>query len=573
MKKFISFLIIWGLFFSLPFLGECAQTSSAGTVPSVTLKFTNAIESAKCKVTSIKASKSGGNILFSMNYESDAKRNYRAFSPPSGDIFDVTDTTGLPAGKHSKTFKIAADKLCQTTVLTISLYKPNSSEMNFVFVDTVQLSSLMSKEQAQKLTSPQPGNQEPLPSVSGNKAGEFNNVKFDLSIQFSNSIASGDCRVTSLKAGKMGDYIAFSMDYESGVKRDYCVFNPPSGDLFKLTDAVGLPAGKGNKKFKVEASKISQTSEITISLYRQTYGENNFIFFPTSQLSQLDNPTGAGTDSVQQDQSRIVASSSPKKEPGEFDDLKFDLPIAFTNFMQRPECIVTSLKAARMDNFIVFSMDYESDVKRNYSCFSPSPGNMVNVSDSEGLPAGKQNKKFKVELDRLSKTSAIAIRLYKPGSDERYCISFATSQLVTLMNQKQKDSVFALDTKAPATERDYSEFNNVSFDVSISYNSYMESHDCRVTSLKAGRMGNYIAFSLDYESEVLRGYSIFDPPYGNLFIVADEESLPAGKHNAKFKVEASKLRMADSITIKLFRVVSENNAINFRPSQLSSLLN
>jgi hypothetical protein len=445
--------------------------------------------------------------------------------------------------------------------------------MNFVFVDTVQLSSLMSKEQAQKLTSPQPGNQEPLPSVSENKAGEFDNVKFDLSIQFSDSIASGDCKVTSLKAGKMGDYIAFSMDYESGVKRDYCVFNPPSGDLFKLTDAVGLPAGKGNKKFKVEASKISRTSEITISLYRQTYGENNFIFFPTNQLSQLDNPTDAGADSVQQDQSRIAASGSPKKEPGEFDNLKFDLPIVFTNFMQRPECIVTSLKAARMGNSIVFSMDYESDAKSDYLCFDPPFGGIVRVSDSAGLPAGKQNKKFKIETDKLSRASAIAIRIFSSGSNGQYCISFATSQLVALMNQEQKDNVFALDTKAPATERDYSEFNNVSFDVSISYSSYMESHDCRVTSLKAGRMGDYIVFSIDYEGEVRRGYSIFNPPDGSLFLVADYDSLPEGKHNAKFKVEASKLRMADSITIKLFRVVSENNYIYFKQSQLSSLLN
>jgi translation elongation factor P/translation initiation factor 5A len=576
MKKIITLLIIVTLLFSLCVTGANAKsTSKAKSDTAVSLKFTSSIESKKCSVKSIKASKSGKYILFSMDYISDVKRNYSVFNPPSGSLFKITDTGGLPAGKHNKKFKVESAKVCKTDTITISLYRSNSNEKNFVYIDTAQLASLINGGQAKSPTNPK--QQGPNQNVSPleNKGGEFDKVSFDLSINYRSSFDSDKCKVTCLMAGKAGKYIAFSMDYESDVQRNYHVFDPPSGSIFTVTDTAGLPAGKHNKKFKVEIAKLSKVDTVTITFFRYGFNENNFISFDAAQLNSLingDNPDYANT-SAQKDQSQGLPANSSMEKSDELESVSFDVSVAFTNFKQRSECTVTSLKAGNMGKYIVFSMDYKSDVKRNYSFYDSPSASVIMVTDSEGLPAGKHNKKFKIDADKLSKVTAITMKFFTSNSTEDYYIIFPTGQLISLMSEEQRNHLINLETKAPINEKDYSEFDNVSFDVLLSCNSMMESHDCKVTSLKAGKLGEYVAFSMDYESEVNRGYSIYNPPGGNIFMVADFEGLPAGKHNVKFKVEASKLRQVEDISIKLFTKVGESNYISFRSSQLGSLFN
>jgi hypothetical protein len=85
--------------------------------------------------------------------------------------------------------------------------------------------------------------------------------------------------------------------------------------------------------------------------------------------------------------------------------------------------------------------------------------------------------------------------------------------------------------------------------VDVPFDSDIVSPGLVVHAIHASTHDAMTSFFIDYESDVTRGFLLFDPPDGKTVRIEGAESLPPGRHEARIEVETSRLAHVGRISI------------------------
>ncbi len=77
--------------------------------------------------------------------------------------------------------------------------------------------------------------------------------------------------------------------------------------------------------------------------------------------------------------------------------------------------------------------------------------------------------------------------------------------------------------------------------VDVPFDSDITSPGLVIHSIRVSTHDAMTSFFMDYESDVTRGFLLFDPPDGKAVRIEGAESLPPGRHEARIDVETARL--------------------------------
>jgi hypothetical protein len=85
--------------------------------------------------------------------------------------------------------------------------------------------------------------------------------------------------------------------------------------------------------------------------------------------------------------------------------------------------------------------------------------------------------------------------------------------------------------------------------VDVPFDSDIISPGLVVHSIRVSTHDAMTSFFVDYESDVTRGFLLFDPPDGKTVRIEGTESLPPGRHEARIEVETARLAQVERLSI------------------------
>ncbi|MGD0726586.1 MAG: hypothetical protein ABSB63_13620 [Spirochaetia bacterium] len=85
--------------------------------------------------------------------------------------------------------------------------------------------------------------------------------------------------------------------------------------------------------------------------------------------------------------------------------------------------------------------------------------------------------------------------------------------------------------------------------VDVPFDSDIVSPGLVVHTIRVSTHAAMTSFFIDYESDVTRGFLLFDPPDGKAVRIEGAESLPPGRHEARIDVETARLAPVERISI------------------------
>lgn len=112
-------------------------------------------------------------------------------------------------------------------------------------------------------------------------AGE---VKASNEISFGKNIENSGIRINSIKYDVTSKEVQFTISYDIIKTMYYSFFNPPHGDIIKISDMNKGIKGKGSLVLKVPIEKLKKISSITFKLMDPSKDNNDFISFKTDQI-------------------------------------------------------------------------------------------------------------------------------------------------------------------------------------------------------------------------------------------------------------------------------------------------
>jgi hypothetical protein len=85
--------------------------------------------------------------------------------------------------------------------------------------------------------------------------------------------------------------------------------------------------------------------------------------------------------------------------------------------------------------------------------------------------------------------------------------------------------------------------------VDVPFDSDIVSPGLVIHSIRASTHDAMTSFFIDYESDVTRGFLLFDPPDGKMVRIEGADSLPPGRHEARIEVETARIAQVERISI------------------------
>jgi hypothetical protein len=112
------------------------------------------------------------------------------------------------------------------------------------------------------------------------------------------------------------------------------------------------------------------------------------------------------------------------------------------------------------------------------------------------------------------------------------------------------------------------------FDGKITFDVRYYSDDFQILNFTAERSGSRVEFTLEYESAKKYGFSLFDPPKGDVIMKSWTNGIKKGNRTTSWKLskkEMQKLVSADKVTM-IFGLDERAAVLSFDPGQLEGLL-
>lgn len=134
--------------------------------------------------------------------------------------------------------------------------------------------------------------------------------KFDGTINFKATYATGKFKVNSLKAKIVGQNIQFTLNYKSDMNNDFSFFNPPNGSKIMKIYKGGIHKGKNEFKFNLNMKEFNTV--LNANLITMIFGfnkTNDYIVFETAQLKPLLNFSNVAVTGVKLNKSSITLNA------------------------------------------------------------------------------------------------------------------------------------------------------------------------------------------------------------------------------------------------------------------------
>lgn len=212
-------------------------------------------------------------------------------------------------------------------------------------------------------------------------------------------------KVNSLIAERSGEYIVFTINYESSGDGGFSFYNPPSGNTIMKIDNIGIKAGTNSSELDLTLDEFAKVlSADTISMQFKCNGISSYINFKTEQLQSLLNSNFDGNvDYSSQYQDGFKANGLTAKRTG--------------------------------DNFI-FTVSYESSKNGGLSLFDPPNGNTLSKANESGIKTGSNSATLELSLAEFKKALTcdnLTISFWSDNTSLGW-INFKTAQLQSLLN-------------------------------------------------------------------------------------------------------------------------------------------
>ncbi|URN83916.1 Ig-like domain-containing protein [Acetobacterium wieringae] len=212
-------------------------------------------------------------------------------------------------------------------------------------------------------------------------------------------------KVNSLTAERSGDYIVFTVNYESLDDGGFAFFDSPSGATIMKIDNSGIKSGTNTSELDLTSDEFAKVLSVdTISMNFKCNGISSYISFKTEQLQSLSNTSFNGNvDFSSQYQEGFKASSLTAKRTG--------------------------------DN-IAFTVSYESPKNGGLSLFDPPNGSTVSKMNESGIKVGSNSATLELSLADFKKALTcdnLTISFWSDNTSLGW-INFKTAQLQSLLN-------------------------------------------------------------------------------------------------------------------------------------------